>query len=111
MTTRFIGSNGENWLHQNCIYAVQSIYIDPDEGCKYRILGEELNTPALFSAADFEIIDASLPPSWVVFELGNGSFVIGPAAWTATGFWERYFDGDQEARQEFETYRSRIDQN
>ena len=111
MTARFIGSNGGTWLHQKCIYAVQSIYIDPDEGCKYRILGNEPNAPALFLAVDFEIVDGTMPPSWVVYDLDNRKFVIGPAAWTALGYWDRYFDEDQEARQEFETHRTRINQS
>jgi hypothetical protein len=109
MTARFIGSNGGNWLHQKCIYAIQSIYIDPNESCKYRILANEPNTPALFPAVDFEIVDGTMPPSWVVYDLGNRKFVIGPAAWTVSGFWERYFDDDQEARQKFEIYCTRID--
>ena len=110
MTTRFKGTEGGSWLRQGCIYAVQSIYISPDQGCQYRILGDEPNTPALFAASDFEIIDATLPPFWVVFDLGNRRWVIGPSAWTVAGYWERYFDGDHEAKQAFEIYCTRIDQ-
>ncbi|MBV6500826.1 MAG: hypothetical protein CJBNEKGG_03313 [Prosthecobacter sp.] len=111
MTTQFKGSDGGTWLRPGSIYAVQSIYISHDQSLQYRILGNEPNTPALFSASDFEIIDPTLPPSWRIFDLGNGNFVIGPSAWTAKGYWERYFDGDEEARQEFETYCTRIDQS
>ncbi len=109
MTTRYKSIDGDSWLREGRIYAVQSIYVSADEGVQYRILGEEPNTPALFAAGDFEIIDATMPPTWIVFDLGSRNFVIGPADWTSPGYWELYFEGDQEARQKFETHCTRLD--
>ena len=39
-----------------------------------------------------------IPPTWII-RLGPGGWIeLTPKPWAQTGFWERYYDGDADAR-------------
>lgn len=51
-----------------------------------------------FDADCFVTVETSIPPTWTVRLDERGNFDLAPAAWHARGLWERYYDGDSEAR-------------
>lgn len=53
-------------------------------------------TPALFDGRGFNVVDASVPPTWHC-ELGRRSTLFGPPEFLVPGFWESFFDGDEAA--------------
>lgn len=81
-------------------YRVLSILVQPGRGAKFRIVTDD-GTPALFNAAMFATSDGNLPPNWVVRASETGVVEIAPAKWLQPGFWERFFDGDPAAREDF----------
>lgn len=77
-------------------YEVFSIEISTDGRARFRIVGNEWDTPALWNSEMFDIVDGAMPDSWTAVG-ANGSFSLGPAAVAEPGFWERYFDREPEA--------------
>lgn len=75
----------------------------------YRI-ERDAGTPVLVPASEVKILDGSLPVDWAVgFDVPTGTFLLGPPAWQSLGFWERFFDFDPMARQDYDAHRRRID--
>jgi len=72
-----------------------------------QLVGEE-PTPALFQPEIFEIVSSLVPETWIVASGSPGHLEFAPAAWTAPGFWESYFDGDPEAVRCFHEERDKI---
>jgi hypothetical protein len=66
------------------------------------------DSPVLSPLEEFEITDPTLAPTWQAFQR-DASLVMRPPAWNEEGFWERYFDGDSEAREIFERERAIIE--
>jgi hypothetical protein len=85
-------------------YQVLSILAQPRRGAQFRIITDD-GIPALYDAAMFVTTDDTLPPNWVVRTSDAGVVEIAPRVWLQPGFWERYFDGDPIAREEFATER------
>jgi hypothetical protein len=75
---------------------------------KFRILGEEKATPALFEPEMFEIVTSVIPAVWVVTSPKPGALSFTPASWSRPGFWEDFFDGHPEARATFDNEREKI---
>ncbi|MEQ1787423.1 MAG: hypothetical protein ABL966_10245 [Acidimicrobiales bacterium] len=83
----------------------------PDMRVMLRIEVED--TPALFSAEMFRLVDGSLPQTWAT-ELGDGAHLtLGPKRWQdwrgQYSFWEDFFSGvpdvEKPAREAFEAER------
>lgn len=66
------------------------------------------SAPSLWDAAMFETVDRLVPSNWVVDVGRDGQLSMGPSAWAESGFWESYFDGDDEAIAVFERELSQI---
>jgi hypothetical protein len=100
-------TNHSTWTRIGATYPVLSIEVDP-EGPRFRMLGKDRHTPALFRPEMFEIASPIIPPTCVVATIAPGAFHLAPEPWTQKGFWERYFDSDPEAMASFERERAKI---
>jgi hypothetical protein len=92
-----------SWLTVGKTYQVLSIELDMDGNWFFRLNGDSSNGVALFEKDQFEIISAALPSSWVPAWNHKGGFELAPKAWTTPGFWERYYDREDEAVRLFDS--------
>ena len=83
------------WLSKEKLYEVVTIIVEPRR-ILVRILADDSYTPAIFDLSLFHIVNGAIPANWTV-NYKDGILTFGPAAWSAEGFWERYFDGDSSA--------------
>jgi hypothetical protein len=72
-----------------------------------RLIGEEA-IPALFELEMFEVVNPSIPPSWIVAVPRPGLLTIGPEAWARPGFWEAFFDQEPWAQACFQEELQRL---
>jgi hypothetical protein len=105
-------SSPDAWLTAGAIYTVLAVHADALD-IRYRLITEnELTTPAFHSAKLFEIVNDHIPHTWVInvgIDRSGASFLeLAPAPWVAAGFWEKYFDGDPDARDTFDREREKI---
>lgn len=54
------------------------------------------DSPSLYDARQFEVVDPTIPDHWVIEINGNWT-TIGPPEFMADGFWEAFHDGEPEA--------------
>ncbi len=94
------------WATIGRVYTVLSISID-QEGVRFRVVGDE-KTPALLRREMFEVVDGSIPGSWIVYSPGSGFLELAPEPWTRVGFWDQFFDGKADAVASFNEERNRI---
>jgi hypothetical protein len=90
------------WLTVGALYNVLTISADPEGQVLFRLVGNDDAKPGLFSSKQFEIVDGSLPTCWRAKSKENGGVQLAPVAWLRDGFWERYFDGERTAIEEFQ---------
>jgi hypothetical protein len=102
-----VRSSPGSWLRQGRDYVVLAIECSGRQQSEYRLAAEIENTPALFDTRLFEIVDGSLPWNWVATVNGDG-LEFQPATWAVAGFWERFFDGDVEAKRSYLEERQKI---
>jgi hypothetical protein len=99
-------SEGAASLKVDKVYLVLGVYIELDRRNMFRILLNEANpsptTMGYFQAADFEVVDTSIPSGWSVRMLGVNIIDIGPATWQTTGWLESLYDGDRSAIEDFQ---------
>lgn len=67
----------------------------------YRVI-DDAGEPILYAKCLFEVIDRSIPAGWSLWEYEDGEYHLEPAALNKPGFYERYFDHVEEARQLFD---------
>ncbi len=72
-------------------YPVLEVYFNVGRSVKFRIVGRDVETPAIWPADMFELVDGTIPAGWAM-TTHDGLFVIGPAALSTPAYWERYFD-------------------
>jgi hypothetical protein len=94
------------WATVGSVYHVLGILVEPTQ-TRLRLVGEE-ETPALFEPEMFEVVSPRIPPSWVVTSPRSGCLSLEPEAWSAVGFWERFFDGEPEAIASFKGEQAKI---
>ena len=114
MKVLYLGSADDKsdapWLKKGETYTVLSLYAEK-MGVSYRILSGDPPTPVLHSAKIFEVLDGSIPSSWRVGINDAGEFMeLTPEPWLEPGFWERYFDQDDQAIELFEQEVQKMDQ-
>jgi hypothetical protein len=85
------------WLTLGREYVVLSVLADTKGDVMYRLISDDQLTPALFDAAQFEVVSSTLATSWCIRVPAEGGLELAPAAWLTPGFWESYFDGEEEA--------------
>lgn len=97
-----------SWLEVGRDYVVLTIEFDR-RSIQYRLhIPDEPDTPALFDAKCFSIVDGEIPGGWAVLEAPPGSYQLGPSAWMKPGFWNSYFDLAGEAPAQFERERDTL---
>ena len=69
----------------------------------YRIINEA-KEPILYPKALFEVIDSSIPNTWVRKDCGDDEYYIDPPEFSRRGFYEDYFDGKPEAIHLFQEF-------
>jgi hypothetical protein len=94
--------DGGAWLTLGREYLVLSILAVPGNGIRFRIVADNGRTPILEDSSLFRASNVALPISWVASVSADGVLEIGPARWLTRGYWERYFDRDEEAVAIFE---------
>ena len=94
------------WAKVGSVYQVLCVWAEPGQ-TSLRLVGEG-RTPALFEPEMFEVISTRIPPTWVIASPRPGCLSIGPDAWNAAGFWERFFDAEPEAVATFDEERAKI---
>ena len=85
------------WLTIGKIYYVLSVIYSWSGVLKYRIIGDDQETPALHDARQFETVSSVIPSNWIVISSLDRGFQMMPKSWSRIGFWEEYFDGDSKA--------------
>lgn len=79
-------------------YVVMELLLSVKKGISYRIVGDNQDAaPAVFPAAEFEIISGHVPKNWKLTIKQNGLMVNGPLSWRDPGFWEDCYDHDPKA--------------
>jgi hypothetical protein len=89
------------WVRLDTEYPVLSVLAAPGGRVQVQILTEDRQSAGWFDAAMFMTSDASVPPNWIVKIGDGGQLEMAPARWAAHGFWESFYDGDQQARSTF----------
>ena len=57
---------------------------------------------ALYPSWAFATTSEIMPKNWRIRIDTESLMLVGPEAWMTDGFWERYYDGESEARRIFE---------
>lgn len=65
---------------------------------KYRIVGDDSQTPALHDEKLFELTSSEIPKDWIFRVYPGSEWELTPSAWASGGFWTAYFDGDTAAK-------------
>jgi hypothetical protein len=63
----------------------------------YRLVNDG-GDPVLYEKDWFVVVDDRIPDGWVRDEYPDGEYFIGPPETESRGFWERWHDGDPEAK-------------
>ena len=83
------------------------------KGREYVVLGTSYNRlrilndggdPALYPRRAFDVLDESIPDNWVWMRGDEGESYADPPEMSERGFYERYFDGDEDAIFQFNEY-------
>ena len=107
---------------------MRAVYIIPEVGKNPRLtlmksylvvgLSEEFlrvindaGEPILYPRSCFEFSEGEIPIDWVREEFPDGEFHIEPAETASIGFYERFFDGDQDAVDAFEALRQHLEED
>jgi hypothetical protein len=90
------------WLTLHREYQVLAILGIPGRSIKFRVLSDDGHTPILADSTLFAASDQSLPRSWVCAVTQDGVVELAPKKWLEPGFWERFFDRDQQALEAFQ---------
>jgi hypothetical protein len=94
---------GSPWLTVGREYAVLEITAYPGREILFRILGDDAQSgPGVWDSRLFRSVSTGLPATWTAAVDEEGVLTIGPEKWRRDGFWEAYFDRDEQAVQDFE---------
>jgi hypothetical protein len=101
---RLLNARGEpvrssGWLTIGKEYLVLEVVADEQNGSRFRVISDNAETPILARSSEFEAVSDTIPKCWVATFKANW-LLFSPSAFRG-GFWERYFDGDAAARNEF----------
>lgn len=96
------------WLTIGRIYLVLEVIHGTDDRWLFRLMGDAPNGAGLFQIEQFEPVTADIPSNWQIRWETNGVLVLSPSAWCHPGFWERYYDRENDAVRAFEDERTKI---
>ena len=97
------GAPTGEWLDPSLEHVVLSIDVS-SHGTQYPVYSESEGIPILVPADALEIIDARVSERWIVSAVLKSLF-IEPAAWSRSGFWEEFFEGNADAQRAFDNER------
>lgn len=99
------------WLTVGKVYHVLSIERGADGECWFRIQTGQgdrgSSSVGLFRAENFRLVSSHRPSMWVDKE-NNGALQSSPESWQKVGFWEAFYDNDDETLANFEMERMAI---
>jgi hypothetical protein len=101
---RLLNAHGEpvrtsGWLTIGKEYLVLEVFVDEQTGSSFRIVSDGAGTPILARPSEFEAVSNTIPKCWVA-TFGPNWLAFSPSAFRGD-FWERYFDGNNAALNEF----------
>jgi hypothetical protein len=96
------------WLTLGKTYDVLSVVLDAQCDWWLRLVGDEDAHVGLFRLEQFEVLTARIPRAWIASWSSAGTFELSPQAWLVPGFWERFFERDKGANEEFDRERNDI---
>ncbi|MEA1879196.1 MAG: hypothetical protein U9N11_00940 [Campylobacterota bacterium] len=76
-------------------YSVLCVEISLLGEMKYRLIPEDYIYSCIEDVKKFEIIDKTLPSSWVMHAWKNGLYELIPEPWLKDNFWENFYDGNE----------------
>ena len=85
------------WLTVGAEYAVLEISARPGGPIELHLPTNSPGDLGWFPSTSFVIVDDSVPAIWVTQIDDLGNVQVGPMAWLAPGFWERFYDGEETA--------------
>jgi hypothetical protein len=88
------------WLTIGKEYLVLEVVVDEQNGSRFRVISDDAGGPILAWSSEFEAVSDAIPKCWVATFKPPDFLVFSPTAFRG-GFWERYFDDDAGARNEF----------
>lgn len=91
----------QGWLLIHKTYVVLAVEQYSSDEVGFRVATEDGGQPVLFRAALFDVIDGSLPKCWRVLAVRPSVLELGPAEFGQAGFWERFFDRNPKALDEY----------
>jgi len=66
---------------------------------KYRLIPEDYIYSCIEDVEKFEIIENTLPLSWVMHAWKNNLYELTPEAWLQDNFWENLYDGKEKEKE------------
>jgi hypothetical protein len=96
------------WLRPDRSYLVLEVEPSPPGSTSYRLESENASSPALFPAEAFEVVSPRLPSSWIARYWPGSGLQLTPERWTVPGFWEAFFDGEEQAGRLYREERDRM---
>ena len=97
MKVRLRESVKDPWLRGGQEYVVLSLISSP-RGVEFRICSGSELTPVIHSSAMFDITSDALPSGWVAYISREGGYLeLSPPEWNKVGFWQKFFDGDDDS--------------
>jgi len=99
---------GAHSLREGRVYVVLEVYCQAAGPNYFRIEYRSGETPPLFDARLFEVVDPRLSPSWTVSSKGDGVLTMAPAAWQVPGFWEEFMEHSSRAIEIYELGRDAL---
>ena len=98
------------WLKEEKIYEVLTIEQYCSDSAGYRIESEDSSQPVVFETSYFDIVETSIPGSWIVLGVAGATIELGPPCFGQKDFWERFFDREPEALEMYESERKKMKQ-
>ena len=85
-----------------------SVTVILKQGINFRIISDDEHTPILADSRQFKTISNDIPSGWIVNLPKEGFIELAPQKWTRLGFWEDFFNGEQEALNDFEEEKNKM---
>lgn len=86
---------------------VFGIYFETEK-TKISLIDPEDNEPMVCDFACFNIVDSKIPEEWVISRVHEVNYSIKPIEFQCPGFWDNFYDYDEEAREIFDDVMRKI---
>jgi hypothetical protein len=98
----------QGWLLHGKAYVVLSVEQYSSDEIGLRVASEDGGQPVVFRASLFDVIDKKLPQCWEVLAVRANAVDLGPEAFGQAGFWEKCFDRDPVALDEYRRAKEQV---